>query len=172
MDPKAQTPNQPIHEQVQTQVAQRFGQVAQGGQQFLKKFPGFEGKNLTIMAVISLIVVLAGVGTGWWLSGARAGYGIPREAAPGAKSGPLEAGLSDEKTFRDSAEGIMREGGIDGEGTHNLERPGGPSQTVFLTSTVIDLQSFVGKKVKVWGETISAKKAGWLMDVGKIKVIN
>jgi len=36
---------------------------------------------------------------------------------------------------------------------------------------VIDLESFTGKKVKVWGETISAQKAGWLMDVGKIQVI-
>jgi len=32
------------------------------------------------------------------------------------------------------------------------------------------LQSFVGKKVMVWGQTIAAQQAGWLMDVGKIKV--
>jgi hypothetical protein len=65
----------------------------------------------------------------------------------------------------------LEEGGIDGEGTHHLVRDGGPSKSVYLTSTVIDLDSFAGKKVKVWGETISARKAGWLMDVGKIKII-
>jgi len=51
-----------------------------------------------------------------------------------------------------------------------LIRPGGDSQNVYLTSTVIDLESFVGKKVEVWGETIGAREAGWLMDVGKVKV--
>ena len=36
---------------------------------------------------------------------------------------------------------------------------------------VLDLQGYVGKKVEVWGETIGAKQAGWLMDVGKIRII-
>jgi hypothetical protein len=40
-----------------------------------------------------------------------------------------------------------------------------------LTSTVIDLASFEGKKVKVWGQSLSGRKAGWLMDVGKVKVV-
>jgi len=52
-----------------------------------------------------------------------------------------------------------------------LERTGGASQNVYLTSTVIDLQSFVGKNVQVWGDTLSGQKAGWLMDVGKIKTV-
>lgn len=47
----------------------------------------------------------------------------------------------------------------------------GPSQYAYLTSTVIDLSAFTGKKVQVWGQTIAGKKAGWLMDVGKVKVI-
>lgn len=120
-----------------------------------------------------VLLCLAGVATGWLLSGRKGISLSPSEgsiAAPGAKSGPQEAGLADEATFRDSAEGTLEEGGINGEGTHHLVRDGGPSQNVYLTSTVIDLQSFVGKKVVVWGETISGKKAGWLMDVGKIKV--
>jgi len=36
---------------------------------------------------------------------------------------------------------------------------------------VIDLEKFVGRKVKVWGQTFAAQKAGWLMDVGKLKVL-
>ena len=114
------------------------------------------------------MVVLLGVGSGWLISGRTRGSSV---TVPGAQTGPKEAGLADEATFRDSAEGILEEGGISGEGTHHLVRPGGESQNVYLTSTVIDLQSFAGKKVMVWGETISAKKAGWLMDVGKIKVV-
>ncbi len=83
-----------------------------------------------------------------------------------------KVGITDKKTFKDSAEGILKEGGIDGEGNFHLERPGGPSQNVYLTSTVVDLSQFVGKKVRVWGETFAAEKAGWLMDVGLVEVLN
>ena len=134
----------------------------------LKKFPKIDFKNSLPLIVGAVVVVLLGAGTGWLLSG-RVRGGTP--TVPGAQTGPKEAGLADESTFRDTAEGILEEGGISGEGTHHLVRPGGESQNVYLTSTVIDLQSFVGKKVQIWGETISARKAGWLMDVGKIKVI-
>ena len=138
-------------------------------QSVVRKFPkfNFKGSGLLIAGVI--LVILAGIGTGWFLSGARIA-GKSTQSVPGAETGPKEAGLADEKTFRDSAEGTLEEGGIAGEGTHHLVRDGGPSQNVYLTSTVIDLQSFAGKKVQIWGETISARKAGWLMDVGKIKV--
>lgn len=130
-------------------------------------------KNLILIGGI-VVLVLGGVTTGWFLSGKKSNLGSPSEgsiAAPGAKSGTEEAGIADESTFSDSAEGLLEEGGVNGEGTHHLVREGGISQTVYLTSTVIDLESFAGKKVKVWGQTISAKKAGWLMDVGKIRVI-
>lgn len=129
-------------------------------------------KKLLLIGGIT-ILVLAGTVTGWFLSGNKSKLGSPlggSNAAPGAKSGTLEAGLADESTFKDSAEGLLEEGGVSGEGTHHLVREGGISQTVYLTSTVIDLESFVGKKVTVWGQTITAKKAGWLMDVGKIRV--
>lgn len=113
-------------------------------------------------------VVVAGVLVGWLITGRGS---LPGTTVPGAKTGAKEAGLVDEKTFRDPAEGVLEAGGINGEGTHHLVRDGGPSQNAYLTSTVIDLESFVGKKVQVWGETFEARKAGWLMDVGKIKVI-
>ena len=66
---------------------------------------------------------------------------------------------------------VMVEGGKDGEGTHHLDRGLGTEKDVYLTSTVINLDDFVGKKVQIWGETISAQKAGWFMDVVKIKTI-
>lgn len=129
-------------------------------------------KNIRYV-LVALIVVLAGVGSGWLLSGKARGGGLTgsKNVASGVTSGSKEAGMTDESTFRDSAEGTLGKGGIEGEGTHHLVRDGGPGSYVYLTSTVIDLESFSGKKVKVWGETISARKAGWLMDVGKIKVI-
>lgn len=142
----------------------------------MRKFPGRTNdmkKNLST-TLISVLVVLAGVGTGYLLSGNANGKStttleLQTENVTRTQN---EAGLADESNFSDSVEGVLVEGGIDGEGTHHLERPGGKSQNVYLTSTVIDLQSFVGKNVKVWGETLSAVKAGWLMDVGKVKVTN
>jgi len=140
--------------------------------QVLKKFPKKISKRTAFYALVSLLVIMLGVGTGWALSGAKtAGSKEPTSAgAPGAETGAKEAGIADEATFRDSAEGVLEDGGIDGEGTHHLVRDGGPSKYVYLTSTVIDLEAFVGKTVTVWGETISAQTAGWLMDVGKIRV--
>jgi len=123
------------------------------------------------MIILVVVVVLAGILTGWLISGGKGKSTALKTQGPSSVNSSQEAGVSDESTFRDSAQGILREGGANGEGTHHLERDGGPSQNVYLTSSVIDLGAFVGKKVQVWGETISAAKAGWLMDVGKVKVI-
>ncbi|OGM12946.1 hypothetical protein A3A76_01605 [Candidatus Woesebacteria bacterium RIFCSPLOWO2_01_FULL_39_23] len=139
----------------------------------VKDFPKrkFSKSSLT-MAVVAFLVVLAGVGTGWLLSGSmKAKSDTAPEVSSEAKNEATEAGVADESTFRDSAEGTLVVGGIKGEGTHHLDRNLGEDKYVYLTSTVIDLDKFTGKKVQVWGETIKGKNAGWLMDVGKIKVI-
>lgn len=88
----------------------------------------------------------------------------------GIKVGDI-VGNGDEKTFRDHAEGIIEKGTASGEGSHSLLRVGGPSKTANLTSSIIDLDQFAGHKVEIWGETFSAQKSGWLMDVGRIKVL-
>lgn len=80
-------------------------------------------------------------------------------------------GIADKKTFKDKAEGILEEGGLEGEGNFHLERPGGESQNVYLTSTTVDLSQYIGKRVRVWGETFTAEKAGWLMDVGLVELL-
>lgn len=127
-------------------------------------------KKYLPVGLISLVVVLLGIGTGWLMSGRAGASGSP--SAQNVKVTSNEAGILDEETFEgDTAEGVLEEEGIGGEGTHHLVRDGGPSKSVYLTSSVIDLESFVGKKVMVWGQTLSAKKAGWLMDVIKVKVI-
>ena len=132
------------------------------------------GKNASLVFA-TFVVILAGVATGWFLSGqSLAGDRIKDdvETSKGVEVSENEAGLEDESNLPDTAEGILVIGGIEGEGTYHLDRGTGESKYVYLTSTVIDLQSFVGKKVKVWGETLSGLQAGWLMDVGKIKVID
>lgn len=80
-------------------------------------------------------------------------------------------GVTDESTFSDNAQGYLEKGGIDGEGSHKLLREGGASQTVALTSSVTDLDDFVGMEIKIWGETNKAQKSGWFMDVGRVEVI-
>lgn len=79
-------------------------------------------------------------------------------------------GVKDTKLFPDSAEGIVKKGGIEGEGSHHLVRKGGKDQYVYLTSSSVDLNQFVDKKVKVWGKTYTAQTAGWLMDVGYVEI--
>lgn len=126
-------------------------------------------KNL-ILGAISIAVVLLGIGTGYLFSGA--GKKTPAIGTTGEiKVGKNEAGILDESNFSTTTDGILEEGGIGGEGTYHLVRGSGPSQYAYLTSSVIDLGVFTGKKVQIWGETVSGKKAGWLIDVGKIKVV-
>lgn len=147
----------------------------EAGKDIMKSFPKNKVKANTIFLIFaSLAVVLAGIGTGWLLSGKTSGStgSGQGDSVSQNQNSDSEAGIDDESAFPNEAEGTLVEGGIENEGTHHLERPGGKSQNVYLSSTVIDLQRFVGKKVKIWGQTLSGQKAGWLMDVGKIKEID
>jgi hypothetical protein len=126
-------------------------------------------KKIWPYIVGAFLVVLVGVGTAWMISGKSPKTGTST-AAPGAKSTSTEAGVLDPKIKYQEAEGTLQVGGIGNEGTYHLIRDGGPSQTVYLTSSMVDLGKFTDTRVHIWGETISSKKAGWLMDVAKIKV--
>ena len=74
-------------------------------------------------------------------------------------------------SFKDSATGTIEKGSINGVGTHILNREGGATQRASLTSSVVDLDLFVGRKVEVKGETNASKQTNWLLDVGSVKVI-
>ena len=137
-------------------------------QNLVKKLPGSDKQKKLLFGLLILVIVLVGIGAGYLLSGRK--LSIPKYTST-TQTGGKEAGIADTATFKDTATGVLTEGGVSGEGTHHLVRTGGVSQTVYLTSTVIDLESFVGKNVQVWGQTVTARKAGWLMDVGKVKVI-
>lgn len=119
--------------------------------------------------VIGIFVLMFAVGA----SGAY--YFTKKSASPLNSSSPTAvqtdkaSGVVDKSTFKDSATGIMKDGGIDGEGSFHLERPGGVSQNVYLTSSTVDLSKFIGKQVTVWGQTMQARTAGWLMDVGLVE---
>jgi hypothetical protein len=145
--------------------------IPQMPQMPIKVLSKFDFKKYWPFLAGGLLVVLAGIGTAWLISGKIMGrVAGSNSAAPGAKVGSKEVGILDPNIKYQDVKGTLREGGIGNEGTHHLEREGGVSQTVYLTSSMIDLDSFVGKKVEIWGETIAAKKAGWLMDVSKIKI--
>jgi len=153
--------------------------IPQEKEELVKKFDqsnGSDKKNKMYYALASVIVVLAGIGTGWFLSGT--GFAtdsstaeIPQQGEVGVKGDVNGDEVGTETENADTAEGELKEGGIDGEGTHHLDRNAGPEKNVYLVSTTINLQNFVGKKVQVWGQTVAGKKAGWLMDVVKVKVV-
>ena len=126
-----------------------------------------------VLYLIALVVVVSGVATGYLLSGGKGltQEEIKRDVSKEDIEVGITVGVADEKSFKDSAEGALEKGGADGEGSHHLVRPGGESQYVYLTSSIVDLNKFTGYEVKVWGETFAAQKAGWLMDVGKLKVL-
>ncbi|MDO8657342.1 MAG: hypothetical protein Q7K55_01280 [Candidatus Levybacteria bacterium] len=127
----------------------------------------------TKLVVFLLVAVLLGVGTGYLLSKNSSKTTLITTGSSGGSSvskGTV-VGSDDLKTFKDTTDGILKEGGIEGEGQYHLVRPGGDSQNVYLTSSIVDLSKFIDKKIKVWGETNTAKKAGWLMDVGRVEVL-
>ena len=125
-------------------------------------------KRLILGTVIAALIL--GILTGYILS--TKGGGLK---SPGLAGGTAKSASQDTRTFKDFAEGVIKakpepsDPGEYTEGTHTLQREG--AVPVALTSSVVDLSKFEGKKVKVFGETQKALKEGWLMDVGKVEEI-
>jgi len=128
-------------------------------------------KEILLPAGIIAIIILAGGLTGYFLSRSSGAKKLGSKVIGG---GTKEVGIQDEKTFKDTAEGRLEANNDTSmpEGSHKLIRPGGVSKTAYLTSSVVDLNQFVGKCVQIWGETFAAQKAGWLMDVGRVKPLD
>lgn len=143
-----------------------------------KTNPSYENitKHFSSISPVRQIVIVVGVSillgivTGYILSSKNSGGNV----SPLGDKAPA-APQQDTRTFRDFAEGtlVKRAAPKDPteyvEGTHLLQREGAVS--VALTSSVVDLSKYEGKKVKVFGETQKALKEGWLMDVGKLEEI-
>ena len=125
------------------------------------------------IVIAFMVIAFLGIGTGFALSQISKSTGkqlIPLGSVDPTLKGKT-FGSDDLQTFKDTTEGKLEEGGIEGEGQFHLVRPGGESQNVYLTSSLVDLSQFVGRKIKVWGETQRAQHAGWLMDVGRVEVL-
>ncbi|MDP3758452.1 MAG: hypothetical protein Q8Q86_01935 [Candidatus Daviesbacteria bacterium] len=125
-----------------------------------------ENPMRTILGVVIAALVL-GTLTGYILSTKNNGSSVSSLVAGSAKNAQ-----TDTRTFNDFAEGTLKvkpqpSSGEYSEGTHLLARDG--AVPVALTSSVVDLSLYEGKKVKVFGETQKAFKEGWLMDVGKVE---
>lgn len=132
------------------------------------KKPTSMKKEAFVIVFVYVVLLLLGVGTGYML----VQKGV---ATPGATAGtPIKSskvvGVQDSSTFKDCATGKLGKGGFEGEGTHQLVRDGGPSQTAYLISSIVDLDQYVDLTVKVCGQTLAAKKVSWLMDVGRLEV--
>ena len=117
-----------------------------------------------------VLIVLLGIGGGYLL------FRASPPQVEGLSTGIMiktdkEVGATDTKTFRDSAVGILKKDGLNGEGTHHLVLDSNPKNSAYLISSVVDLDEFVDKHVEVWGETFDGSKASWLMDVGRVKIL-
>lgn len=135
--------------------------------------------------ILFLIIVVLAITTGFWLSRLFVSSS-PSSSTPGSSANniiPIESISQKEDLkvgsvygnastdFKDTAIGTIQKGSINGEGTHVLDRSGGTSQRASLTSSTLDLDLFVDRKVEVRGETNTSTKTGWLLDVGSVKVL-
>lgn len=144
----------------------------------IKEYAGGKEMPVGVKVLLSIVVIALGVGTGYGVnaymtkSGGPVGSTRDQSALKGGiKVGDVFGVEGDTSEFTDIAEGVVEKGGIEGEGSHKLLRPGGEDQTAYLTSSVVDLDQFTGHKVKIWGKTFAALKAGWLLDVGRVQVL-
>lgn len=133
---------------------------------FIKKLK-FPLPHLKLFGIVLALALVLGIVTGYLLASSSKKIGSQISLTQ-----PPKVPQQDVKTFRDFAEGKISKkpepkNGLYSEGTHLLIRDG--AVPVALTSSVVDLSQYEGKKVKVYGETQKAIKEGWLMDVGRIE---
>ncbi len=134
--------------------------------------------------IIYVVIVVLAIISGFWISrflptrlsvsDNESDNSINKEATKIVEGQEIKVGTTYgnlSKNFSDSANGVIKAGGVNNEGTHTLQREGGVTQNAALTSSVIDLDLFIDKKVEVKGETNDSNKAAWLMDVGSIKIL-
>ncbi|MEK7565892.1 MAG: hypothetical protein AAB506_02515 [Patescibacteria group bacterium] len=130
------------------------------------------GKPPVFFIIAGLVIILLGIISGFFLSKSTGKVttvgGKPVETIKTT----TEEGVTNLALFPDEAVGTIKvnDKKITDEGSHILVRDG-IGQNAYLTSSVVDLDKYIDKKVQVWGKTYSAQKAGWLMDIGRIKLV-
>src|SRR3989344_7247961 len=123
------------------------------------------------LLILALAIVFSGGVTGYVLAQNKSAKTVVNVTGGGttAEGLPKVVGVAS-ANCKDAGEGDLKEGGTeDSVGSHHLERPGGISQNIYLVSSVVTLNDYVGKKVRVTGETFASEKAGWFMDVCKLE---
>lgn len=146
---------------------------AKSSSSVMQSFTSDHNVSINKALIILIVMIFLGIGAGFGASLISAKTGtqlVPAALNPNAPQKGKIYGNGDTSVFKDTAEGVLKNGGVDGEGQFHLERPGGDSQNVYLTSSNVDLSQFIGQKIKVWGQTQAAQHAGWLMDVGRVEV--
>lgn len=128
-------------------------------------------------AALIILVVLAGVASGYFLRSRKNASSTVGGQSGGVnivKGKEKEVGVKIDKACAGEAEGKLEANDftLSQEGTHRLIRKGGPSQTAYLLSSIVDLSQFMGQCVQVWGDTYAGQKAGWLLDVCRVKVLD
>lgn len=136
------------------------------------EFKTVEEKNISPhkknkLPVVLVAAAILGIGTGALIFGKKGTLSLSQ--TPKTIQTDKIVG-STASNFDKEAEGVLQknDGKLVKDGTHVLIR-GDVSQNVYLTSSVIDLDGYVGQKVRVWGQTLQSKTAGWFMDVGKLE---
>lgn len=124
--------------------------------------------SLPAVVLICIVTIILGASGGYMMV-KKSSFAIGSNTGAAVQT-DTSSGVVDKSTFKEGPIGLLKEGGIEGEGSFHLERTGGESQNVYLTSSTVDLSKYVGKKVKVWGQTLNAQKAGWFMDVGLVEI--
>jgi hypothetical protein len=134
--------------------------------------PAINATMKKTIILVYIVLILVGIGTGFLLSRTvKPATSKNTTGTPKTIKTDTISGSTDEITFKDSAVGKIEKGGGNKVGTHSLIREGGPSQTAYLISSVLDLNEFIGKNVKVWGQSQQTQES-WLMDVGKIELLS
>ena len=127
-----------------------------------------------IPVLIIIVIVVLGIGSGLVLSSFSQSSSSSVTVLSDDEDISLEIKENLAQTFSDEAQGTLETNAdLDryGQGTHKLIRPGGEDQTAYLTSSILELDEYVGQEIKVYGETFGSSQVGWLMDVGKVEVI-
>ncbi len=130
-------------------------------------------KNIKVLAIIVPSILglsLSGI-LSYYLAGKNSQAPVISQVPTTEIKNGDSFGVDDPKVFNTNAIGYLIKAKGEGEGTHRLLRPGGPSQTVNLISSLTDLDKFVGMRVKVYGETFKSQTGAWFMDVGRVEVI-
>lgn len=126
-------------------------------------------KNSLVILGVYIVLILFGVATGYLLASQKTSSDS-LVVSKGVMQTDNVVGVQDASKYTDCPTGQLEKGGIDGEGTHHLVRPGGQSQTAYLMSSLIDLDEYTGKTVKICGQTMRALHAPWLMDVERLEL--